>query len=184
MPPSRCALAAMPRSTNVCCASSRCSTARTSANSAGGCAVRARRRCATWRIRSRARRRRSARCACRAARRGAGSAHPRAAPEAEIDAALAAMLADLDALVGAIREGSRPATRSPRRWTTRRCMATCSITSRRCCATPTTRRWRTRQLAPALRRHRRRADEIDAALARFDYEAALAALAALRAQPA
>jgi hypothetical protein len=40
-----------------------------------------------------------------------------------------------------------------------------------------------RQLAPALRRrHRRRADEIDAALARFDYEGALAALRALRAQ--
>ena len=77
-----------------------------------------------------ARRRRSARCACRAAPHSALEARILAQrPRTEIDAALAAMLADLDALVGAIREGgSRPATRSPRRWTTRRCIMTCSIT--------------------------------------------------------
>ena len=41
-----------------------------------------------------------------------------------------------------------------------------------------------RQLAPALRRSIGGAPTRSTALARFDYEAALAALAALRAQPA
>ena len=105
-------------------------------------------------------------------------------PEAEIDAALAAMLADLDALVDAIREGLASGDTQPAPLDDE------AVHGEVLDHLETLLRdadyealAQFRQLAPALRRrHRRRADEIDAALARFDYEGALAALRALRAQ--
>jgi CheY-like chemotaxis protein len=105
-------------------------------------------------------------------------------PEAEIDAALAAMLADLDALVDAIREGLASGDTQPAPLDDEAVHGDVLDhleTLLRDADYEALAQFR--QLAPALRRrHRRRADEIDAALARFDYEGALAALRALRAQ--
>ena len=96
------------------------------------------------------------------------------------------MLADLDALVGAIREGLASGDTQPAP------LDDAALHGDVLDHLETLLRdadyealAQFRQLAPALRRrHRRRTDEIDAALARFDYEGALAALRALRAQRA